>query len=69
MNISGLTPRQQDVFLKLVLGKKNQEIGTDLGIDVKTVKSHITLIYKVTGCTHDRELISRFYRELTEVQT
>lgn len=35
-----LTPREREVLLLVAKGRRNQEIGTDLGISLATVKMH-----------------------------
>jgi DNA-binding NarL/FixJ family response regulator len=43
-----LTPRQRQVLQMLVAGRSNKEIGAPLGIEERTVKSHVaTLMHKV----------------------
>jgi two-component system nitrate/nitrite response regulator NarL len=41
-----LTDRQMDVLRRLVEGQSNKTIALDLGLSEKTVKAHITAIFK-----------------------
>ena len=41
-----LTPREQEVLQRLVEGRNNQEIALELVVSEKTVKSHLTSIYR-----------------------
>ncbi|WP_404383401.1 response regulator [Caenispirillum salinarum] len=43
---AGLTKRQQDVLRLLAEGLSNQEIGERMGLNLSTVKSHVTGILK-----------------------
>lgn len=40
-----LTERERDVLRAIAAGKSNQEIADDLGIGVKTVKTHVSNIF------------------------
>jgi DNA-binding NarL/FixJ family response regulator len=44
-----LTAREREVLEKLVAGNSNKEIATPLGIEVRTVKSHISKLLRKTG--------------------
>ena len=46
---AGLTPRELDVLLVLVLGKPNREIAEELGISAKTVGHHVQHVYEKAG--------------------
>ena len=35
-----LTPREHDVLNQVVLGRRNREIASELGITIRTVKEH-----------------------------
>lgn len=57
----GLSPREREVFLKILAGNTNQEIASSLYINVSTVKVHVHNILKKTD-THSRsELVSDFW--------
>jgi DNA-binding CsgD family transcriptional regulator len=53
----GLTGRQAEIVLKVMDGKKNAQIAAEIGIGEKTVKFHLTNIYKLTGM-RDRYALS-----------
>jgi two-component system, NarL family, nitrate/nitrite response regulator NarL len=46
---SQLTPRQLEVLTGVCHGKTNKEVATDLGLSEKTIKAHVTAIFKVLG--------------------
>jgi HD-GYP domain-containing protein (c-di-GMP phosphodiesterase class II) len=45
----GLTPRELEVLLALVLGHSNQSIAEGLGISAKTVGHHVQHVYRKAG--------------------
>jgi HD-GYP domain-containing protein (c-di-GMP phosphodiesterase class II) len=45
----GLTRRELEVLLALVLGQSNQAIADDLGISAKTVGHHVERVYRKAG--------------------
>lgn len=45
----GITPREQDVVLKICEGKSNQQIADELFISLQTVKDHTHRIYTKLG--------------------
>src|SRR5207244_273185 len=45
----GLTKRELEVLLALVLGQSNQAIADDLGISAKTVGHHVQHVYRKAG--------------------
>jgi HD-GYP domain-containing protein (c-di-GMP phosphodiesterase class II) len=46
---AGLTRRELEVLLALVLGRSNQAIADDLGISAKTVGHHVQHVYRKAG--------------------
>jgi DNA-binding NarL/FixJ family response regulator len=46
---AGLTRRELEVLLALVLGHSNQVIADDLGISAKTVGHHVEHVYRKAG--------------------
>ena len=46
---AGLTRRELEVLLALVLGHSNQVIADDLGISAKTVGHHVQHVYQKAG--------------------
>lgn len=46
---SGLTGRQAEIVMKVMEGHNNRDIGKALGITEKTVKFHLTNIFKITN--------------------
>lgn len=55
----GLTPRQAEVASRLVYGRSNAEIATDLGLSVRTVEKHLEGIYRSLGVRGRTEALSR----------
>lgn len=45
----GLTPRQREVLQLLCEGHANREIGLQLGMHEKTVKTHVSAIFRTLG--------------------
>lgn len=61
----GLTSREKDVARLLVDGLSNKEIGIQLDVTEKTVKFHITHIFKQTMPKEhrkDRRFITNFWK-------
>jgi DNA-binding NarL/FixJ family response regulator len=44
-----LTPREREVLERLVAGNSNRQIAIPLGIEVRTVKTHISKLLRKTG--------------------
>lgn len=51
-NLRGLTPRQREVLQGLCNSKSNKEIARELGMEEKTVKGHVSAIFKALGVVH-----------------
>ncbi|GAA6747232.1 response regulator transcription factor [Thermus brockianus] len=51
-----LTPREKEVAALAALGLSNKEIATELGISVKTVKAHLSLVFQKLGVKKRSEL-------------
>jgi DNA-binding NarL/FixJ family response regulator len=49
--LAGISPRERDVLALLVSGMPNKLIARRLGISEKTVKSHLTSIFREIGVT------------------
>jgi DNA-binding CsgD family transcriptional regulator len=52
-----LTPREQEVFQQLLLGRNNQQIAQKLNITVRTVKYHLGNIFQKYGVNQRFQLI------------
>lgn len=57
--LSILTSREAEVAKWLVNGLSNQEISEKMFVSVRTVKAHLTSIFKKTGCRNRLELATR----------
>lgn len=53
--LDGLTPREQQVLVRLATGTPNKEIGRDLGLAEVTVKLHVRQILKKIGARNRSE--------------
>jgi DNA-binding NarL/FixJ family response regulator len=53
--LGGLTPREQQVLVRLATGTPNKEIGRDLGVAEVTVKLHVRQILKKIGARNRSE--------------
>lgn len=49
---SGMTPRQKEVLQALCSGKSNKEIANALGMQEKTVKGHVSAIFRTLNVVH-----------------
>jgi DNA-binding NarL/FixJ family response regulator len=49
--LAGISPREREVLALLIDGKPNKLIARRLGISEKTVKSHLTSIFRQIGVT------------------
>jgi DNA-binding NarL/FixJ family response regulator len=54
--LSGLTVREQSVMQAMVKGKGNKEIASQLNISTRTVKFHVSTIFKKFRVTNRAEL-------------
>ena len=60
-DVALLTLRQLEVLSRVCQGKTNKQIATELGLSEKTVKAHVTAIFKVLGVVNRTQavLVSR----------
>jgi DNA-binding CsgD family transcriptional regulator len=58
----GLTVRELSVLRPLAAGAGNDEIAEGLGIDIRTVKFHVSNIYRKLGARHRAEAVAIAYR-------
>lgn len=57
-----MTPMQNAVWTLIAEGLTNKEIASRVQRGEKTVKAHITAIYKALGVTSRGRAIARYYR-------
>ncbi len=57
--LKDLTSREAEVAEWLVKGLSNKEIGEKMFVSIRTVKAHLTSIFKKTGCRDRLELAMR----------
>ena len=57
--LKALSSREAEVVKWLVNGLSNREIGEKMFISIRTVKAHLTSIFKKTGCRDRLELATR----------
>lgn len=55
--VSALTPRESQVFERVVLGMLNKQIAADLGTAEKTIKTHRGRVMQKTGCASVPDLL------------
>lgn len=55
--VSGLPPRQRQIFTLLGHGRGNKEIASELGISTKTVETHRARMMEALGCTRSSDLL------------
>ena len=60
---SHLSHRQRQIWIQMAAGKSNREIADTLFITEKTVKSHITLLFKYLGVKNRVEAVVKFYND------
>jgi DNA-binding NarL/FixJ family response regulator len=56
-DITQLTVRQLEVLSRVCQGKTNKQIATELGLSEKTVKAHVTAIFKVLGVVNRTQAV------------
>ncbi len=49
VSATSLTPRELEILEAITRGRRNKDIGTDLGITERTVKAHVSSIYAKLG--------------------
>ncbi len=66
--LSGLTPREREVLDRVVAGRQNSSIATDLGISMKTVEQHRARMMDKMRAASLAELVAKFteWRLLSE---
>jgi two-component system response regulator DegU len=52
-----LTSREQEILVNLAEGLSNEEIAEKLYISIKTVKNHVSSIYRKTGFRERAKLV------------
>ena len=55
------TDAEEKVISGITQGLTNRSIGEQLGVVEKTIKCHLTSIYKKTGCKSDREFLVWYF--------
>lgn len=55
--IASITPATRNVLELLIQGHSNKIIAGELSITESTVKSHISIIMKVLGCTNRTQVV------------
>ena len=56
-NVAPLTVRQMEVLSGVCQGKTNKQIAMELGLSEKTVKAHVTAIFKVLGVANRTQAV------------
>jgi two-component system, LuxR family, response regulator FixJ len=55
--LATLTPREHEVFLRVVSGQPNKQIGAEVGCSERTVKAHRSRVMQKMGATSLAELV------------
>jgi len=58
-----LSKREKEIFILIIKGKTNNEIGSLLSISPQSVRNRICMIYSKLGVNNRLELINNFYSE------
>lgn len=66
MQEAHLTPREREIFLRVIQGYTNLNIAHQLEISEATVKYHLTFIFKKTHTMNRTELSALAFREVRE---
>lgn len=61
LHTKGLSPSEIGVVSYVMKGLSNKEVGNLLGVKDKTVKFHLTNVYKKTGYKNRAMLIASLY--------
>jgi len=56
-DVAAMTVRQLEVLSRLCQGKTNKQIAMDLGLSEKTVKAHVTAIFKILGVVNRTQAV------------
>ena len=56
-DVAPLTLRQLEVLSRICQGKTNKQIATELGLSEKTIKAHVTGIFKVLGVVNRTQAV------------
>lgn len=67
--LSQLTPAEREVFLDILNGRCNKEITENLGITVRTVRSHASNLLHKLGFENRVELLASLARLQADFQT
>lgn len=57
--IEPLTAREIDVLRLVSLGLDNRSVAREIGVELQTVKTHLTSVYAKLGVTGRREAVER----------
>jgi len=58
--VSGLSPREAEVFRRLLDGAKMKDIATELGVMTSTVNGYCRQVYRKLGVNSKAQLILRY---------
>jgi DNA-binding NarL/FixJ family response regulator len=56
-DVALLTVRQVEVLSRLCQGKTNKQIATEMGLSEKTIKAHVTAIFKILGVVNRTQAV------------
>jgi two-component system nitrate/nitrite response regulator NarL len=55
--VAVLTVRQIEVLSRVCQGKTNKQIATEMGLSEKTIKAHVTAIFKILGVVNRTQAV------------
>jgi two-component system nitrate/nitrite response regulator NarL len=55
--VAGLTPRQREVLQSLARGHSNKQVARELGMEEKTVKGHVSAIFRALKVVHRMQAV------------
>jgi DNA-binding NarL/FixJ family response regulator len=56
-DVAQLTVRQVEVLSRVCQGKTNKQIATEMGLSEKTIKAHVTAIFKILGVVNRTQAV------------
>jgi len=64
-----LTPKEREIAVLVAEGQTSQAIADKLGVEEKTIKYHLTTIYKIIGVKNRATFIARYWQNKKILET
>jgi len=58
-----LTPKEREIAQMVADGQISKDIADKLGVDEKTIKYHLTSIYKIIGVKNRATFVARYWQD------